>query len=82
MLKVSNKNRKKEKVLFSDPFRSSEFKKEEKIPADPEEVVISHIVTEEDLEAYKKLEMGEVDDISITIFWISVIVVSVIGLLL
>ena len=82
MLKVSNKNRKKEKVLFSDPFRSSEFKKEEIVPVDPEETVISHIVTEEDLEAFKKLEMGEVDDISITIFWISVIVVSVIGLLL
>lgn len=80
-LKVSNKNRKKEKVMFPDPFKSSEFKKDV-VEEILEPVIINYLVTEEDVELYKILERRRDDDISIVIFWISIIVVSVIGLML
>jgi hypothetical protein len=81
-LKTTNKSRKKEKVVFPDPFLSSAFKKEEVVIEEPDAVIINYIVTEEDLELYKALEHRQEDDISIVIFWISIIVVSAIGLLL
>lgn len=80
-LKISNKNRKKEKVMFPDPFKSSEFK-EDVVEEILEPVIINYLVTEEDIELYKILERRRDDDISIVIFWISIIVVSVIGLML
>ena len=93
MLKVSNKRRKKEKVIFPDPFLSSTFKKEEivdeetsieGIQYDPSSGAILRYEVREDEhpELYKALEHRQEDDISIVIFWISIIVVSAIGLLL
>lgn len=95
-LKVSNKSRKKEKVMFPDPFKSSEFKKvfevevgdmskeevKEFLDKRNNTVIINYLVTEEDLELYKILENSRDDDVSIVIFWISIIAISVIGLLL
>lgn len=90
-LKVSNKNRKKEKVIVVDPFVSSSFKKEvvveeeivEGVQYDPTSGVILNYEVREDEhpDLYKQMRKQN-DDISITIFWISVIVVSIIGLLL
>lgn len=78
--------------MFPDPFKSSEFKKviEVEVGDTPiEEVkefldaaIINYRVTEVDHpELYKQMRKQD-DDISIVIFWISVIAVSVIGLLL
>lgn len=91
-LKTSNKNRKKVEVIVIDPCVSSEFKKVFEVDVDDtpiEEVkefldaaIINYRVTEVDHpELYKQMRKQN-DDISIVIFWISVIAVSIIGLLL
>lgn len=93
MLKVSNKNRKKEKVIEGNPFVSSSFKKEEivdkeepleGIQYDPSAgVIINYEVREDDHpEFHKLMRKRQNDDVSIVILWISIIVVSAIGLML
>lgn len=92
-LKVSNKNRKKEKDIVGNPFVSSSFKKEEVVDEenpiegiqyDPSSGVILRYEVREDEhpEFHKLMRKKQNDDVSIVILWISVIAVTVIGLLL